>query len=70
MAILSKLIISCSGDVGQKPEQLKKWVENNGGRWVPKPTKGITHLICSKEHWKREVDSGKCSSFKIIECYK
>ena len=59
MAILSKLTISCSGDAGHKPEQLKKWVENNGGRWVPMPTKGITHLICSKEHWKREVDGGK-----------
>jgi hypothetical protein len=61
MAILSKLMVSCSGNVGQKPEQLKKWVENNGGKWVSRPMKDITHLICSKEHWKREADDGEYS---------
>ncbi|KAH7132232.1 hypothetical protein B0J11DRAFT_565764 [Dendryphion nanum] len=52
MAILKNLVITVSGDVGPRPEQLRKWVEVNGGQWVPRIVKGATHLICSKEHWK------------------
>ncbi|KAF2709996.1 hypothetical protein K504DRAFT_501293 [Pleomassaria siparia CBS 279.74] len=59
MAILSKLVISASGGVGPGKDhsQLRKWVENNGGKWLPKPNETITHLICSKEHWKGKVEA-------------
>ena len=60
MGILSKLTISTSGDFGPSKghEQIRKWVEKNGGKWVAKATKGITHLICSVENWKAQNDAG------------
>ncbi|KAF2865165.1 hypothetical protein BDV95DRAFT_263607 [Massariosphaeria phaeospora] len=59
MGILKKLIITASGDVGpgRGNEQIRKWVDANGGKWVSKIQKGVTHLICSKENWKKEVDA-------------
>ena len=59
MAILKGLVISVSGDVGPRPDQLRKWVEANGGKWLPHVSKGVTHLICSKEHWKKSNEAGK-----------
>jgi hypothetical protein len=54
---LKNLIITSTGDLPHKPSQLQKWVEANGGRWVPKPTKGLTHLLCSKEHFRKSVEA-------------
>jgi hypothetical protein len=60
MGCLKNLTIASVGDhgSGKGNEQLRKWVDNNGGRWVPKVQKGITHLIASKDAWKEGVDSG------------
>jgi hypothetical protein len=56
---LQKLVITSSGDVGHKPDQLRKWVEANGGRWVGKMQGDVTHMICSKDHWKKNAVAGK-----------
>lgn len=70
MAILKNLIISAVGDVapgsGKDYSQLRKWVEANGGRWMPRVMKGITHLICSKEAWKKDVEQGMLGPSPIL----
>lgn len=60
MGILKGLIISVAGDLGSGKgnEQLKKWVDTNGGQWALRVTKAVTHLICSKEAYKKNVDAG------------
>ncbi|ORY14416.1 hypothetical protein BCR34DRAFT_599192 [Clohesyomyces aquaticus] len=58
MSVLKKLVISSTGDHGPKVEpNLKKWVENNGGKWVARATKGMTHLICTKAAWKKQPEA-------------
>ncbi|KAF2122637.1 hypothetical protein BDV96DRAFT_639212 [Lophiotrema nucula] len=56
---LKKLVVSATGEFGsgKSHDQLKKWVDANGGKWCPKVSQGITHLICSKENWKKQVDA-------------
>jgi hypothetical protein len=67
MGCLKNLVITAIGALGPSRgnEQLKRWVEANGGRWQPRVTKGITHVICSKDAWKKNIDAGmsalKCS---------
>lgn len=57
MGILSHLTISATGTLAHDPTQLKKWTEANGGKWVPRVQKGVTHLIASKDAWKKRVDA-------------
>ncbi|KAF2746308.1 hypothetical protein M011DRAFT_478297 [Sporormia fimetaria CBS 119925] len=54
MPPLSRLTITTTSDLREPQAQLRRWVEANGGRWVAKPVKGITHLVCSKEAWKKK----------------
>jgi hypothetical protein len=60
MGCLKNLVITAIGDLGpgNGNEHLKRWVEANGGRWEPRVTKGITHVICSKDAWKKNIDAG------------
>ncbi|KAF2014775.1 hypothetical protein BU24DRAFT_451724 [Aaosphaeria arxii CBS 175.79] len=57
MGCLKNLVITVAGNVGHRPEQLKKWVEANDGRWVPRVTKDTTHVICSKDEWKKATEN-------------
>ncbi|KAF2733931.1 BRCT domain-containing protein, partial [Polyplosphaeria fusca] len=56
-AALKNTVISATGELGVSYDQIKKWVNANGGQWSPKVMKGVTHLISSKEHYKKKVDS-------------
>lgn len=58
MGVLKKLVITATGDVEPKCDVLKRWVENNGGRWVSRMQKGVTHLICSKDNYKDGIEAG------------
>jgi hypothetical protein len=60
MGCLKNLVITSVGDhgAGKGNEQLKRWVEANGGRWQPRVSKNITHVICSKEAWKKNAEAG------------
>lgn len=61
MGILKKLVVTTTGACGPSGKDhshLKKWVEANGGKWVSKVQKGVTHVICGKEGWKGGVDAG------------
>ncbi|PSN66185.1 hypothetical protein BS50DRAFT_635337 [Corynespora cassiicola Philippines] len=57
MAVLSRQVISATGNFGhgKSNDQLRRWVDANGGQWMPKPGDGLTHLICSESDWKRKV---------------
>lgn len=57
---LKNLVIAATGDFGpgKGPEQIRKWVDANGGRWSPRVKDGITHLIADKGAWKKNVDAG------------
>jgi hypothetical protein len=55
MGILKHLTISATGTLSAEPSQLKKWVEAHDGRWAPKAATGVTHLIASKEAWKKKM---------------
>ncbi|KAF2470191.1 uncharacterized protein BDR25DRAFT_226538 [Lindgomyces ingoldianus] len=58
MAVLSKLTLSSTNDHGPDIDsRLKKWIENNGGKYVSRITKGVTHLICSKTAWKKQSEA-------------
>ncbi|KAJ4305563.1 hypothetical protein N0V90_001094 [Kalmusia sp. IMI 367209] len=69
MAPLKNLVISAAGDVGPRKgtDQLKKWVENNGGRWTPRVGEGVTHLICSKDTYKK--NSGPVQQAKKLGAF-
>lgn len=64
MAILKGLVIASIGDIKDSSgksissEQLKKWIVNNKGRWTPEVSKDTTHLICSKDAYKKDHKSG------------
>ncbi|KAF2203226.1 hypothetical protein GQ43DRAFT_470178 [Delitschia confertaspora ATCC 74209] len=55
MAVLKNFTITTTGDLGRgkSSDNLRKWVEANGGRWLPNVTKDTTHLITSKESWRK-----------------
>lgn len=64
MAILKGLVIASVGDIKDHSgknisnEQLKKWVVNNKGRWAPEVGQGTTHLISSKDAYKKDAKAG------------
>lgn len=67
--LLTGDIIAISGDFGKprSAENLKRWIEGNGGRYSTKVEDGVTHLICSKEHWKSQPAAGKTSLSHQLE---
>ena len=60
---LTNCIIAITGDFGatRSITALKKWIEVNGGKVAKAVSSKTTHLICSKENWKRQVSTGKMS---------
>ncbi|OAG09371.1 uncharacterized protein CC84DRAFT_1255437 [Paraphaeosphaeria sporulosa] len=61
MAVLKGVVIASVGDIKDHSgkhisnEQLKKWVVNNKGRWAPEVVQGTTHLISSKDAYKKDA---------------
>ncbi|KAF2851840.1 BRCT domain-containing protein, partial [Plenodomus tracheiphilus IPT5] len=53
MAILSKLVLATAGTLPHDTSQIKKWIEVNGGTYTSTATKHTTHLIASKEAYKK-----------------
>lgn len=40
-------------------ENIKKWIESNGGKFSRELTPEVTHLIASKKAWKKYYPIGK-----------
>jgi hypothetical protein len=56
MGVLSKLIIAVTGTLPADTAAIKKWVEANGGKWSARVNERVTHLIASKDAWKKATD--------------
>jgi hypothetical protein len=56
MGILSKLVVAATGTLPADTASIKKWVEANGGKWSARVDKRVTHLVASKEAWKKVTD--------------
>ena len=61
--VLKNHVIATSGDFGENItlENLRRWIELNGGQWTGTVTDEVTHLVCSTAHWKRRVGAGSSS---------
>jgi hypothetical protein len=53
--------IAISGDFGKERtlEDLKRWISKNGGNYSKNVDQNVTHLVCSKEHYKKESQAVK-----------
>jgi hypothetical protein len=56
MGVLSKLVIAVTGTLPADTAAIKKWVEANGGKWSARVNERVTHLIASKDAWKRATE--------------
>ncbi|KAF2432708.1 hypothetical protein EJ08DRAFT_695107 [Tothia fuscella] len=71
-SLLKKDAIAIIGDFGQSrsAENMKRWIEANGGRYATKIEEGVTHLICTKEAWAKHTASvekaKKIKGLKIV----
>ncbi|KAI4627087.1 uncharacterized protein J4E87_004429 [Alternaria ethzedia] len=57
MGVLDKLTIAVVGTHPHDAKQIKAWIERNGGKYSAKITKSVTHLIASKEAYKKPADA-------------
>lgn len=72
-SILKNHSIAVTGEFGtaRSHENIKRWIELNGGEWASSVKPGVTHLICSEAHWKRKVGAGRrfLSIEKVTQTY-
>jgi hypothetical protein len=61
------LLIAASGDFGSNRthNDLRRWVETNGGNFTTRLSEEVTHLVCTNDHWNRQVDTGKWQSHSM-----
>lgn len=61
---LTACLIALTGDFGptRSLPALKKWIEANGGKVAKAVSPKTTHLVCSKEAWKKQTATGKTPS--------
>ncbi|KAI4608151.1 hypothetical protein J4E83_009334 [Alternaria metachromatica] len=57
MGVLDKLTIAVVGTHPHDAKQIKAWIERNGGKYSAKISKSVTHLIASKEAYKKPADA-------------
>lgn len=57
-------IIAITGDFGKQRshEKIKQWIEANGGTYAERISVEVTHLVCSKKHYKGSVTMGMFSA--------
>lgn len=58
--LLRHFTIAVTGDFGeQRPtEKIRQWIHCHGGTFAWEVSSKVTHLICSKEHYKKMVTMG------------
>ncbi|MCJ1462632.1 hypothetical protein MMC07_001234 [Pseudocyphellaria aurata] len=61
---LKSFTIAATGTFGPQRsyEKIRQWVEANGGTFTMTISPKVTHLICSREHFKKGVAMGMISS--------
>ena len=57
---LKQFTIAVTGDFGESRghDKMKQWIIRNGGKFTINISPKVTHLICSKEHYKKAVMMG------------
>lgn len=57
-------VIAVTGDFGpnRTTDKMKSWIQHHAGRFSNEISSNVTHLICSKEHFKKEVAMGMLMS--------
>ena len=57
---LKKCVIAATGDFGtdKSDRNIRSWVEYHGGTFTSNITSEVTHLVCSHDHYKRNVQMG------------
>ena len=57
---LKRFNIAVTGDFGhaRTHEKMKQWTEHNGGEFSREISNKVTHLVCSKEHYKNAAPFG------------
>ena len=60
---LKRFTIAISGYFGEQrsAEQMRQWIHANGGTVASDISTEVTHLVCSKEHFKEDVAMGMIS---------
>ncbi len=58
---LKNCIIACTGDFGpQRPERkMRDWCEKNGAQYAIHVDSSTTHLVCTKEEFKKRTRKGE-----------
>ena len=58
--IFQNFTIAVTGDFGanRSPEQMRSWIQNQGGTFAYEISPKVTHLICSKDHFKKSLKPG------------
>ena len=69
--MLKHFTIAVTGDFGEdrKLEKIKGWIRHHGGTYSPDVSPCVTHLVCSKRHFKEKVDLGKQGSWRYTVVY-
>ena len=59
--LLKRCTIAVTGDFGaaRSFEKIRQWIQVNGGNFSYDITPQVTHLICSKDHFRKSVTMGK-----------
>lgn len=57
---LKRFTIAVTGNFGEQrsSEQMRKWIHANGGTFASDISPDVTHLVSSKEHFKKNVAMG------------
>lgn len=65
---LMGLTIAATGDFGKERshENIKRWVEKNGGQWAMKMSEDVTHLLCTKEDYRNKTPMGNAKSLFLV----
>jgi len=52
--------IAITGEFGERrtSDKMKQWIQRNGGKFANEISFKVTHLICSKAHFKKQVAMG------------
>ena len=55
-----KVVLAATGDFGKdrSDQKIKQWVERQGGKYTSKIGPEVTHLVASKDHYKRSAKMG------------
>lgn len=65
---MQRLTIAVTGDFGPKRshEKMEHWVKKNGGTFSKDINKTVTHLVCSKEEYKKNSAMGIVSRSPVM----